>query len=292
MTLLQNNPAERIMIKYAFIENFSPELREAAKHTSVHFHTNTTGYLTLHTHDYWEFLIVLHGNLYNKINGKKIVLGKNSISVIRPDDAHLLEPQKNTALSYVNIMVRDELVHKQLNIINPSLYERLLASAEINFSLTDDMVYKIQNKIHQYRLLPLDDTELQENYKMALFLELISIFTDYLFKDKNYPAPLMLLRELFEQRPENLKLKVSDLCRLTQYSRTHLNRLFVQYFNQTPKEYLNNIRMNYACRLLMSTDDTIFSIADTVGFSSYAHFTYAFKELLGMTPGQYRQMHK
>lgn len=87
----------------------------------------------------------------------------------------------------------------------------------------------------------------------------------------------------------NPHLKLSDVARLAATNRTYLSRHFNRDNGLTFLEYINNLRIDHACRLLKETDDKIDEIALNSGFNSLSTFRRAFTSRLGCTPTQYRQ---
>ena len=79
--------------------------------------------------------------------------------------------------------------------------------------------------------------------------------------------------------------QLADLCHL---SPTHFRRVFLQIMTKSPLEYLNRIRIFKACDLMRSTEDSILSISESVGFKSIATFNRRFTALLRMSPRTYR----
>ena len=67
-----------------------------------------------------------------------------------------------------------------------------------------------------------------------------------------------------------------------------LNRRFKIATGKTPGEYLNEVRMNFACDLLKNTDLSILEIASFSGFSDNSWFSARFKQWSGSTPKAYR----
>ena len=53
--------------------------------------------------------------------------------------------------------------------------------------------------------------------------------------------------------------------------------------------YLQNLRLNKAKELLITTDDKVGEIAHKTGFSDERYFGKLFKQCEGMTPSEYRQ---
>ena len=55
-----------------------------------------------------------------------------------------------------------------------------------------------------------------------------------------------------------------------------------------PAQFLSEVRMKRACRLLAETPESIGEIAAQVGFEDQLHFSRRFKQLIGVSPRQYR----
>ncbi len=72
-------------------------------------------------------------------------------------------------------------------------------------------------------------------------------------------------------------------------SRTVLFQRFMQTLQQTPHQYRQNLRVSQAKALIKQGSLTLAEVATACGFSDQTHMTRAFRQLLGTTPGQYRQ---
>ena len=57
----------------------------------------------------------------------------------------------------------------------------------------------------------------------------------------------------------------------------------------SPMQYLRNVRLSNACRLLLSTDKAMSRIAAETGFINQFHFSRVFKESMGVSPTEYRK---
>lgn len=68
---------------------------------------------------------------------------------------------------------------------------------------------------------------------------------------------------------------------------------FCNYFKkrtrQTYVDFVNEIRIGYAGRLLQETDNPIIDICHASGFNSLAHFNRQFRKIKGLTPSEYRR---
>lgn len=85
---------------------------------------------------------------------------------------------------------------------------------------------------------------------------------------------------------------VDAIARKFGISERHLVRLFKEYNEITPNEYIKNIRISNAKILLKDTNKGIIDIAYDVGFKSISIFYKCFKNQVGTTPKQYRKKNR
>ena len=69
----------------------------------------------------------------------------------------------------------------------------------------------------------------------------------------------------------------------------HFSRLFKQVFNSTPADFVEQVRLGEARRLLLTPRNSIESVALAVGFNSTDAFRRAFERRLGVTPSSFRK---
>ena len=80
--------------------------------------------------------------------------------------------------------------------------------------------------------------------------------------------------------------EVAAKCYLSPY---YLSRLFRRVTGQSIVDYLNNRRIEAAQKLLETTELSISAIAEQTGFASAAHFRRVFREVMDISPLQYRK---
>ncbi|MCR5454329.1 MAG: helix-turn-helix transcriptional regulator, partial [Bacteroidales bacterium] len=61
-------------------------------------------------------------------------------------------------------------------------------------------------------------------------------------------------------------------------------------FSMTVFDYVNDLRMNKAARLIAENQLSISAIAIELGFSSHSHFCTAFRKKFGLTPKEFRDV--
>lgn len=84
-------------------------------------------------------------------------------------------------------------------------------------------------------------------------------------------------------------ITLDTLTRLTHMNKYYMAHSFTKYTGLSPIQYLNERRLETACRLLRETDYSVSDISSTVGFSSQSYFTQIFRKRYGTTPIKYRQ---
>src|SRR5690606_27464496 len=76
----------------------------------------------------------------------------------------------------------------------------------------------------------------------------------------------------------------------------HMNEAaFCRFFKSTTlktlTQFLNEVRIGYACRLLLQENLNIAGVGYECGFKNISYFNKLFKNSLGVTPQQYRKKH-
>ena len=70
---------------------------------------------------------------------------------------------------------------------------------------------------------------------------------------------------------------------------SYLSQLFKAEIGEVFTDYVNQIRMEEAKRMLVETDYKIQHIADLAGYASSQHFNRTFKKYTGMQPAEYKK---
>ena len=88
------------------------------------------------------------------------------------------------------------------------------------------------------------------------------------------------------------ELTIDMVAKALNVTPRHVNRLFQELFGTPFAHTVNLIRMEYAKPYLTSTNESVERIAARVGLSSGKVLTKLFKEQEGMSPAQYRALHR
>ncbi|MCG2462235.1 AraC family transcriptional regulator [Flavobacteriaceae bacterium F89] len=84
------------------------------------------------------------------------------------------------------------------------------------------------------------------------------------------------------------KLTLEELSDLINVSPATFCRLFKKSMNKNVSEFIVEVRVGHACKLLMDSDLSITEVCYLSGYNHMTHFTQKFKQLMGKTPKAYR----
>ncbi len=87
-------------------------------------------------------------------------------------------------------------------------------------------------------------------------------------------------------------LSVEDLAAQQGMSSGYFSKMFVRFLGSSPQNYLIRIRLQNSCMLLRQSDMSIAQISDAVGYDDPLYFSRIFRKHFGMSPAEYRKMHR
>lgn len=112
------------------------------------------------------------------------------------------------------------------------------------------------------------------------------------WEEKSQPLNLdkkLLSKAIYviEKNITNTDFSVEELAKNLNLSRTHLHRKLKSLTDQSATEFIRNIRLKHAIKLMKSGDYLINEIGFAVGFNSHNYFTKAFKKQYGISPSEF-----
>lgn len=229
----------------------------------------------LHGHDYYEIEYIYQGRGVQVINGTPYPVEAGSIMFFDMTDVHSYYSLQDMSV-YNCCFTRKELLHHFPSEALPSpvvhldSYFRL--QVEQFFNLLEA---ELKNKRHQYL----------EAAWTLLDLILLSMFRNEAnpVTANTYWAPL-----LTEIAAHYKQLTLSDAVKIMDISTRHFCRRFKKDFNCTFHEYIKTIRIQQAKHRLLYSNKSVGEILESVGYGNACSFFQDFKQIVGITPHQYR----
>ena len=132
--------------------------------------------------------------------------------------------------------------------------------------------------------------KLNDPFSEKIIEGLIMETLGYLQRRSFSSAPYWLkkAKELIHDRKEGIS--IAYLSNELDISPSHLCREFKKGLGLSIGEYIQNLRISEACRMLKVPTASLLKIALDTGFADQSHFTRAFKKVMGVTPARYRAM--
>lgn len=89
----------------------------------------------------------------------------------------------------------------------------------------------------------------------------------------------------------NLPIRSKDVADVANMNPSAFSRFFKRVHRKTFTRYLNEIRVGYACKLLMEGNNTVSSVCYESGFNNISNFNRQFRDIVGMSPSNYIKLH-
>lgn len=134
----------------------------------------------------------------------------------------------------------------------------------------------IQLGSFDYLLKPIDPDMLNDTLHRAL-------------GERTHAEDPILRIGAFIERHYADELSLQDMSDRFYLSREYISRRFKQQYGVNLSEYVLTIRMCEAKRLLETSRQRIYEVAQAVGFSDDKYFRKVFKKHVGVTPNEYRE---
>jgi AraC-like DNA-binding protein len=249
-----------------------------------------------HWHEELVLMYVMTGVLLLKCEGENYVINEKCIAVINPNEIHSAEaPEQNPEYYVMKINIL-QLMGTQVTLAQTD-YAKQLLRKEISFEniieADEILLSYIKNIIHEYKTR-------KEGYQLAIrgavYQILAILMREYFKTTKGQSAIGFQYRRLEQIKPaisfmENHlaeKINLSKLSEETHLSAIQFSRIFKIITGATPMDYLNQLRVQKAADLLLTTNETIIEIAMKTGFTDSNYFSRIFKKYRNITPSDFR----
>ncbi|GJM34960.1 MAG: AraC family transcriptional regulator [Saprospiraceae bacterium] len=224
--------------------------------------------------------------------GEVILIGKNLPHMWLNDDAYF---QRNPGLiaSAFSIHFREDFVGEGfLNLQSTELLSKLFEKAQrgirfvdLNFPIEAEINQLIAEKDDFQKLLQL----LQILYQLAKQENITLLSSEGYQTTKINEGSDETHKYIFKYF--NKSIQLNDVAAVAGMNPSSFSRYFKRIHRKTFSRYLIEIRIGYACKLLMENKSNISSICYESGFNNLSNFNKQFRKLKGMNPSEYIKMH-
>lgn len=246
----------------------------------------------LHYHNSFEIGLCLEGSGLFFIENKALSFNIGDMTFIYPNQPHMATSPNELPSRWVFINVDFHRLFARENFLTDTIWER---RGQIPFIVSPALCPSIS----QIVTLIIDElTSKEVNYPFVV-RELFAAFAYKisglaLEKADNTPgytdefaAISPSLSYIAQNYSKNIF--ISDLSNICNLSEPYFRVLFKKAVGRTPLQQISYIRLKMAKTLLKSTNLSILSISQSVGYESISSFNRAFKSQFGCSPSEYRR---
>lgn len=272
-----------------------PKILDKEKHTNpktgclCRYVRSDTEYFRYHSHNYYEIFIVLSGKVCHVVNGQMQYPEVGQLLFIRDFDIHDYKSGDGNSFEFINLAFHKEIFYDVYKFLGNKFPYNELMGAKLPPSV---MLSKREKEKMLYSMTELEDNKDSETTKMKLKALLVNLFMNYFLDYKEPETEIPLWLELTYEKmkkPENFIAGASRMYEISKKSREHLCRSLKKYYNTTVHDYVNELRLRYAARLLTASNLSATEICYECGFENISWFYKTFYKKYGHTPGDYRK---
>ena len=247
-----------------------------------------------HRHKSWELLIVESGIVLNYINGKPYKVSAGDVFLLGPAHLHAIEVLSPQHL-HRDLYFNTPDIERALEMFPDNLKKDILSGKQL-FSLQLDIneLTSLKKNISDLELigaLPTNCTQKIDlkSISLSILQYVFGIYSLNLYsKQKTYPEWFYsILINLHS--PSVFTQRINSIIKTTNYSHSQIGNYFKKYIGITLIEYIKNLRLNYAAKLLKTTSHSTLFICENCGYDAYSHFERIFKKKFGCSPSKYRK---
>ena len=236
------------------------------------------------SHSYYELTYVDRGTLRTEIDGSVFELKERELIIYGPNQFHKQIIQDGSSCSYVTVLFE----------LDPDVS---------HFSYLLNRIFPYTKKIHSLMKSFVNEsstfTPYMDSLLLCLFQEIIiRLLQSEYISDIPDKKPVTDARqhyhdELLEQVLAYIDetiyepITVGEICQKFSMSRSSLQILFNENLNQTPKKYINELKLEKSRQMISEGRYTISEIALMLGFNSIHYFSRAFTQKYNMAPTEY-----
>lgn len=123
---------------------------------------------------------------------------------------------------------------------------------------------------------------------LARYMQELSVLLKACISERDQTV-VTRIKTFIQSHYGNHELKIQDIAGEVHFSPAYISYLFKKETGVNVWDYVSEVRMEEAKRLLAGTDRKRYEISYQVGYQSPEHFSRMFKRLTGITPADYRK---
>ena len=266
---------------------------------TIHYHEFGPEYrFTGEQHDFWEMVYIDKGRVEIQRDADILILKQGEILFHEPNEFHTirsLDSAPNVVVISFNCpsaaMGHFVKFRTLLNDTLKTYLSSIMKEAEKTYGVrgTNPELRRLKRQ----KNAPVGGEQLIKTYleQFLIFLlrsvekETASTFPQ---RDGREDPLVSMMKAYIEEHLEE-NVRIQDLCREFDYSRSYLCRRFMQKTGQSLMEYSTRRKIKEAKRLIRETGMNFAQVSAQLAFENPQYFSRVFKRVTGMTPSEFKK---
>ncbi|MBQ7956495.1 MAG: helix-turn-helix domain-containing protein [Clostridia bacterium] len=236
---------------------------------------NENTFVETHFHDFYELEFIISGSGTYTVDGTEYAIEAGALFFLTPFNYHCVD-------------IRDAQLYNVMfssNICNHTFLQELTKNAPV-FLQTDGKTKLCFEVLLDELCDNIDDNDLST----VLLDTVIARLKKEVANDiRNKTLSAINKAELYILNNFRNGITLNDVAKELALTPTYFSRLFKEEKGINFKTYLNNMRFEYARKLLVHSEMTVMQICSESGFNDYPNFIRRFRQYTGFYPAQYRK---
>lgn len=246
--------------------------------------------LKYHFHSDYEIIFVTEGSAKLTITGACFTMEKGDIIFLNNNAYHSIQITKQPYKRYVTTISASEFEKSfagtnlfSMFKYNPDQFHRQISLTNISdiTLLFNKILAELKKEKDEYT-----DLLIKSYIQEILVHSHRSTDSPIIFED-DVKNKILKVQKILENN-YHTNVKITDICRELYISTYYLTHRFTEFTGISPKQYLIQIRLNHAGKMLANKALAISEVAEKSGFQDTNNFIRCFKKSFGVTPKKFR----
>jgi len=219
--------------------------------------------------------------------------GNSGMILIKPIEKHSVDEtkewDKNLLLFAIQNIIQELIEDMKPNIVFRDNKDNIIAITAINqISVWMELKNKFETIIdkHLDNTIKVSQRIIENEFDIP---NVYSTLIEEMGKESNYTPMVQKVKQYIENNFYKEELSLEEVSNEIKVSPAYLSRLLKQETGTSFIDYLTQVRVKMAIRLMDDPAMKIYEIADRVGYNSQHYFSTAFKRVMGVSPLEYKK---
>lgn len=257
-------------------------------------------YDQLHHHPELQLIYILKGtgdlfvgdSITTFKSGNLFLFGSNQSHLLKSDPRYFRDHCSEKSKSISIFFREDSLGEGFFELAETNVIKGLIDRSDHSLQFSPDVAERIGSRMK----------DLIDKKGFERFLEILSILNSLAqTEDYKYLAGISSAHPPTDKESERINnvisyilknynedIELGTIAEIANYSKAAFCRFFKQRTRKTFTEFLNEVRISQACKLLRNTDLNISQICFESGYNNVSNFNRQFKRITNTTPKEYK----